>query len=46
MTTQAQERVEALRDERDRAVRAATNVAVIGLLVGLGAFFLTLAPHV
>ena len=46
MTTQVQERVEVLRDERDRAIRAATSVAVIGMLVGLSAFFVTLAPHV
>ena len=46
MTTRVQERVEVLRDERDRAIRAATNVAMIGLLVGLSAFFVTLAPHV
>ncbi len=46
MTTQARGRVEVLRDERDRAIRAATNVAMIGLLVGLSTFFVTLAPHV
>jgi hypothetical protein len=46
MTTQVQERAAVLRDEREWAIRAATNVAVIGLLVGLSAFFVTLAPHV
>jgi hypothetical protein len=46
MTTRVQERVEVLRDERDRAIRAAANVAVIGLLVGLCTFFVALAPHV
>jgi hypothetical protein len=46
MTTRVQERAEVLRDERDRAIRAATNVAVIGLLVGLSTFFVTLAPHI
>ena len=46
MTTRVQERVEVLRDERGRAIRAATNVAMIGLLVGLSTFFVTLAPHV
>jgi hypothetical protein len=46
MTTQVQERVEVVRDEQDRAIRAAASVAMIGLLVGLSAFFVTLAPHV
>jgi hypothetical protein len=46
MTARVQERVQDLKGERDRAIRAATNVAVIGLLVGLSAFFVTLAPHV
>jgi hypothetical protein len=46
MTTRVQERVEVLRDERERAIRAATSVAVVGLLVGLSTFFVALAPHV
>jgi hypothetical protein len=46
MTTRVQERVEVLRDEREWAIRAATSVAVIGMLVGLSTFFIALAPHV
>ncbi len=46
MTIRVQERVEVLRDERDWAIRAVTSVAMIGLFVGLSAFFVTLAPHV
>jgi len=46
MTTRVQERAEVLSDERDRAIRAATSFAMIGLLVGLSTFFVTLAPHV
>jgi hypothetical protein len=46
MTTRVQERVEDLKGERGRAIVAATQLAMIGLLVGLSAFFVTLAPHV
>jgi len=38
-------RVETLRNERDRAAGTAVSVAMVGLLVGLCAFFVCFAPH-
>jgi len=46
MSERAEERVEVLGVERDQPVRAAAHVAVIGLLVGLSAFFVTFAPGI
>jgi len=46
MTTRVHKRVEVLGDDQDKAVRAAVTVAMIGLLVGLSAFFVIMAPHV
>jgi len=46
MPQRMEERVEVLGVEQDRAVRAAAHVAMIGLLVGLGAFFITFAPGI
>jgi hypothetical protein len=44
MTTRVREQVKVLRDEPDVTVRAAAGAAMIGLLVGLCAFFVTFAP--
>jgi hypothetical protein len=44
-TSRVRERVEALRDRRSRATRAAITIAMVGLLVGLCAFFVSFAPH-
>jgi hypothetical protein len=46
MQQRVEERVEAIGVERDRAVRAAAGVAMIGLLVGLSAFFVSFAPGI
>jgi hypothetical protein len=40
----AREDVEDLRDERDTVLVTAAGFGMIGLLVGLVAFFITLAP--
>jgi hypothetical protein len=44
MTAQVRERRGVIRDEQDLATRAATDVAMVGLLVGLCAFFVSFAP--
>jgi hypothetical protein len=46
MMSRVQKRVDGIRGERDGAVRAAAGIAMIGLLVGLCAFFVALAPRV
>lgn len=46
MSQRVEERVEVLGVERDLPVRAAAQVAMIGLLVGLSAFFVTFAPGI
>jgi hypothetical protein len=46
MTSRVQERVEDLKDRQDRAARAAASFGVVGLLVGLCVFFVSMAPHV
>jgi hypothetical protein len=44
MSGQVEERVEVLGVERELPVRAAVSAAMVGLLVGLSAFFVTFAP--
>ena len=46
MAERIEPRVEVLGVERDQPVGAAAHVAVIGLLVGLSAFFVTFAPGI
>jgi hypothetical protein len=46
MREQVEERAEVLSDERDGVVRVMTGVAVVGLLLALGAFFVSFAPAV
>jgi hypothetical protein len=46
MTDRAEEKVEALGDQGEWTVRAAAGVAMIGLLIGLCAVFIGLAPGV
>lgn len=46
MTSRVQERVEDLKERQDRAARAAASFGVVGLLVGLCVFFVSMAPHV
>ena len=46
MSQRVEERVEVLGVERYLPVRAVAQVAMIGLLVGLSAFFVALAPDI